>query len=162
MDVCRADFNLVSEWKIERSGPKCVDCGAPLYVIDKATGRRYSNESKLAISLKCASLALLTLPFHALGAIVVVAYRIIKAISRFLPSRKLHHFSARYTAAGKDLAKAVAAPLAVIGLEAAALYGIFRPLNGRKIYATLERATYKDSVLAPSFQPDQSHHRIAR
>lgn len=51
-------------------------------------------------------------------------------------------------------------PLSIIGLELAAIYGLFRPYDGRKLYASLEREIYGDFVLAPCFQPDPQYHAL--
>ena len=50
--------------------------------------------------------------------------------------------------------------LDIEGYELAALYGCIRPYDGRKLYATIERAMYGDSVLAPCFQPSPTSHAL--
>jgi hypothetical protein len=67
-------------------------------------------------------------------------------------------FKARLKDAGGDLLRVVLTPIALVGLELAAIYGIFNPYEGRKLYASIERALYTDSFdwIAPrirSFQP---------
>ncbi|MBS4171388.1 hypothetical protein NEOC95_002136 [Neochlamydia sp. AcF95] len=49
-------------------------------------------------------------------------------------------------------------PVALVGLELAAIYGIFTPYNGRKLYASIERAQYGKFTLAPCFQPGPTCH----
>lgn len=49
-------------------------------------------------------------------------------------------------------------PIAIIRLELAVIYGVFRPYDSRKLYATLERAQYGRHILAPCFQPGATNH----
>lgn len=64
-----------------------------------------------------------------------------------------YNFKARLIEAGKDLLRIVASPIAIIGLELAAIYGLMRPYDGRKLYATFERAIYGNALIPPCFQP---------
>ena len=54
----------------------------------------------------------------------------------------------------------IATPVSILGLELAAIYGIFQPYDGRKLYASFERATYGNFILAPCFQPDPKYHAL--
>lgn len=67
-------------------------------------------------------------------------------------------FKSRLKDAGKDFLRIIAQPVTLVGLELAAIYGLFRPYDGRKLYASFERAAYGDSILAPCFQPDPEKH----
>ena len=70
---------------------------------------------------------------------------------------------------GKDLLKIVTTPILLVALELAAIYGIFNPLDGRKLYASLEKLQVSsnyhfsimptsEKVLAPCFQPGAISH----
>jgi hypothetical protein len=71
-----------------------------------------------------------------------------------------YSFQERLKDAGKDLLRVVTTPIALVGLELAAIYGIFNPYDGRKLYASIERAQYGNFILAPCFQPDPRYHAL--
>ena len=159
MDVSIRDFQLVNIWKVDEAGEK----GVAEYIIDKSTGRKYGNEPKELIREKCILLTLGTPIVHSIASVVNMAYRIVKLVSlshfwRPREGEESYNFKARLKDAGKDLARVVMQPFALIGLELAAVYGVFRPLDGRKLYASIERVQYGDYVLAPCFQPDPEKH----
>lgn len=52
----------------------------------------------------------------------------------------------------------ITAPLAYLGFEGVAIYGLFRPYEGRKQYAALEKFFYNEAMIAPCFQPNPTHH----
>jgi len=72
--------------------------------------------------------------------------------------KKPYSFNASLKEAGKDLLRIFTTPIAYVGLELAAIYGRFRPYDGRKLYATIERAQYGHFILAPCFQPQATRH----
>ena len=49
---------------------------------------------------------------------------------------------------GKDLLSIVATPLAIVGLELAAIYGLFRPFEGKKWYERIEVLLYSSLVVS--------------
>ncbi len=55
--------------------------------------------------------------------------------------------------AGMLVGKVAAFPIALIGLQFAAMYGVYDPKNGSQLYAKIERALDGFQYLAPSFQP---------
>lgn len=59
-----------------------------------------------------------------------------------------------------DALRIIASPIAIAGLELAAIYGIIRPYDGRKLYASIERAEYRNFILVPCFQPDPTSHAL--
>ena len=162
MNVTFKDFQLINTWEPDVDGP-CwpYTGGTPKVLIDKATGRKYLNESKGVIRNKCNLLVIGTPLIHPIAAVVNVVYRILKLItlSHFWVGKELdYNFKARLGAAGKDLLRIIVAPLSLVGLELAALYGVVRPYDGRKLYASIERAIYGYFILAPCFQPDAKYH----
>lgn len=140
------DFRIVSQW----SEPDWQGL-----ITDLSTDRRYNQliaqPHKVFIRL-----ALLSPLIQGVGVICRVALSALKLIS-------LYHFwckkdgaysiTERLQDAGTDLLKVALAPLFYVGLELSAIYGIMRPLDGRKLYATMERAFYGQGFLTRGWQP---------
>ena len=167
MSVTFQDFQPVNNWKPDLDGEKYNCCkehkGQPKFVIDQATNRRYFNESKDVVSFKCFLLSLGTPFVHPVTSVVNVAYRIVKlaSLSHFWIEKNgeaKYDFNSRLADVGEDTIRILATPYSIIGLELASVYGWFRPYDGRKLYASIEKATYGHSVLAPCFQPDPKCH----
>ena len=158
-----------STWgHVERrdDGDYRVSSGVPRFIVDGATNKKYLNEDLKIIRIKCFLLTLGTPVVHSIAALYAIASKTLK-IATFYHFRKARatepqrpKISTALKATGIDLLKIVAAPLAWVGLELAAVYGIFRPLDGRKLYASIERAEYGSFVLAPCFQPEPTHHAL--
>lgn len=155
------DFQPLNNWKPEKSGAKYCD-GSPVFIVDQATHRRYWNESHGVIRFKCFLLTLGTPLIQSVAGVINMAVRIAKLVSLhhfWSPQVKGATFKARALHAASDLIRVAAAPLALIGMELAALYGIFNPLDGRKLYASIERGIYNGQFfLAPCFQPNPEKH----
>ncbi|OGN56425.1 MAG: hypothetical protein A3D96_05025 [Chlamydiae bacterium RIFCSPHIGHO2_12_FULL_44_59] len=164
MSVSFRDFQPINTWKLDSDGSKWDD-GEAEHLIDTTTGRRYWNESKGCVGFKCFLLTLGTPIFHSIASLVNVAYRIVKLVSfsHFWMDKegeKSYSFKGRLKDAGQDLLGVLTTPIAFIGLELAAIYGIFTPYNGRKLYASIERAQDGNFILAPCFQPDPKYHAL--
>jgi hypothetical protein len=129
-------------------------------IVDMTTGKPYGHEYPGLIRFKCFWLILGTPIVHAITIICNLVYRLflLMTFAHFWADDQKYSFAARLLYCGTDLLRIVAAPLAIIGLELAALYGLFNPLDGRKLYATIERAEYGNFILAPCFQPDPMGH----
>jgi hypothetical protein len=165
MSVSIKDFHPVNSWKPDEHGQKWSGSNEPAYLIDRTTGRRYFNESQGVVRFKCLLLTLGTPIVHTAASIINVAYRILKLVtlSHFWAPKKeesRYDFKARLTDAGKDVLRIVATPFSLLGLELASIYGVFRPYDGRKLYASIERATYGNFILAPCFQPEPTRHAL--
>ena len=162
MDVKLKDFQLVNQWKLDEKGPEWSDDPSPRYLIDETTGRKYWNESEKCVRIKCLLLTLGTPFVHPITSIINVGMRVLKLVtfSHFWIGKREwgYDFKARLLDAGKDLLRIVATPIALVGLELAAVYGLARPYDGRKLYATIERAMYGRFILAPCFQPRPKYH----
>jgi hypothetical protein len=132
-------------------------------VVDRTTWKPYLNEFIGVIWLKCFGLFLGTPVVQTALLICNVAYRLFNLLT-FVHFWKEHQkpcsFTARLLDFGADLLRIVAAPLALVGLELAALYGLLNPRDGRKLYATIERAEYGDGLFAPCFQPEAKRHLL--
>jgi hypothetical protein len=169
MNVTFKDFQLINNWKPDLKGQKWGCCKdhkeQPMFIIDETTNRRYLNESPWTIRMKCCLLTFGTPFVHPIASIANLFYRIIKiaTFSHFWTEKKgekAYEFQARFADAYKDLLRIAAVPFNTAGLELAAIYGIIRPLDGRKIYASIERASYGSFILAPCFQPDPKFHAL--
>lgn len=169
MKVTLRDFQLCNNWKLDSEGEVFECCsdhmGQPKFLIDETTNRRYLNESKEVVSFKCFLVMLGTPLAHPLASCVNIPYRIGKLVtcSHFWMGKDDetitgYRFKARVADAGKDVLRIVATPISIVGLEFASVYGLFRPYDGRKLYASIERATYGHFILAPCFQPDPKYH----
>ncbi|KIC74701.1 hypothetical protein DB42_AZ00560 [Neochlamydia sp. EPS4] len=157
-----ANFQLINGWKPALDSAKWSD-GSPKYLIDTSTGRKYWNEPKNSVRFKCFLLILGTPIVHSLASLVNTAYRIVKlaSFSHFWTGKATENsysFKGRLKDAGQDLLRVVTPPVVLVGLELAAIYGIFTPYNGRKLYASIERAQYGKFTLAPCFQPGPICH----
>ena len=167
MSITLGDFQPVNNWAADVNGEKFDCCeahrGQAKFLVDQTTQRRYLNESKLMVGTKCFLLALGTPIVHSMLAVSNVAYRAIKMVANFFVRREgetKYNFRARFIDSAKDFLAVVATPISLVALELAALYGCIRPYDGRKLYATIERAMYGDSVLAPCFQPSPTSHAL--
>lgn len=161
-NVSIKDFQPCNQWKPDLDGPKWLD-GSPELLVDMTTNKKYWNEDKGCVRFKCFLLILGTPVVHSIAAVVCVAARIVKLVTlshfwRDKSSEENYSFGARVLDAGVDLKKILTQPLAAVALELSAIYGLFSPYDGRKLYASIERAQYGSFVLAPCFQPDPLYH----
>lgn len=158
------DFNPINNWILENQGSSWVndDTFMPTYIIDQSTGRKYWNESPNIIRFKCALLAVgspIVQPLALLVAGVGLNALKILSLSHFwAPDDINSSLTERIRCAFLDLVKIASSPLVLIALEISAFYGIFNPYDGRKLYASIERAYYNGAFLAPCFQPDPTRH----
>lgn len=162
MNVVLRDFQPINQWKVDLEGEKYWD-GTAQDLIDQTTGRRYLNESEGVVTFKCFLLTLGTPIVHTIESVKRVAYRIMNFVTlahfwRPKNGEQSYSFKSRLKDASADLLRIVTQPLAFVGLELAAIYGLFRPYDGRKLYASIERAQYGNFVLAPCFQPNAEEH----
>jgi hypothetical protein len=164
MNVLLKDFQPINTWKPDQTGPQWFNGNEvlePQFLIDQTTNKRYLNESHGVVRFKCFLLTIGTPLVHSIASIATIAYRALKLVTLSYFWTDTHiPFKARLSNAGKDLLRIVAAPLSIIGLELSCIYGLFRPYDGRKLYATIERATYGNYILAPCFQPNPERHAL--
>lgn len=163
------DFQPFNTWKVDENGRKWDDCPEPAELIDQTTGRKYLNESKGIVRFKCFLVTLGTPIVHTVASLINIAYRValLVSFSHFWNIQdKQYTFKARLQDYGYDLLRIIATPIALVGLQLSSLYGVFSPYNGRKVYATFERALYGQGIhpgagiLAPCFQPDAAKHLL--
>lgn len=159
------DFKPVNDWVEERESGEVYDNGCPMYIIDQSTGKHYLNSSEKGIRFNCIVLSLLGVPIcHTISMVGHTAYRIGKIVTGAhfwitKENERDYSLKERGLEAMEDLVKIVSAPFVLCALEASAIYGLFRPFDGRKLYASFERFAFYDRFfLAPCFQPDPSCH----
>lgn len=164
MSVAWEDFMPHNNWEVWEIGPKYGDSTTPRYIRDKSTGRVYFNEPPEIVGLKCFLLTLGTPLVHLAASVCNILYRAMKLVTgaHFWEEEDCKPYSLedRLEEAGKDALRILISPLAIIGLELSALYGMIMPYDGRKLYASIERAMYESFILAPCFQPDPKHHLL--
>jgi len=169
MSVSLGDFKPLSKWEIDYDGEKFKssfgDEDNPKYIIDTATGRRYLNESRRVIRIKCAIIALGTPFIHIPCGVLNMVVRIAKLFTgyHFWPLKQnapVKGFTNNCLEFSKDELRIITQPFSIIGLQIASFYGIFNPYDGRKLYATIERAQYEIPLLAPCFQPEAEKHLL--
>jgi len=127
-------FNPLTTWEI-KDGWK-FDC---------RTKDRYDYDSNWTLRAKCTALFLSTIFLQTVGLLLNLINRIAKLVvfsHLWVSSPNEYTFKARLKDMGKDLLRVVATPLILFGLIITSIYGIFRPQDGAKLYATFERIAY--------------------
>ena len=159
MSLTVKHFCLTNIWTEDSTGPKFkYQPKFCKWIIDKSTEDKYLNEDIGSIREKCAALSIGTTFVHTIAGIPNIIIRIVRLISFYNFWKKMkntssYDFWTRAKDAGLDLLRIITQPVAIIGLQLSAIYGIFRPHDGRKLYASIERAQYGRDILAPCFQP---------
>lgn len=153
------DFKIFNNWTVDRSGSR-FSTGEPYYLIDQSTQKRYLNEDKFVVGFKCFLLTIGTIPVHSIASVVNSVARFCLAGSALFTNNPGQNLSLKqkFITCLKHLAHIALSPLIIVALTAAAIFGIFSPYNGRKLYASLERFQYGSFILAPCFQPDPQRH----
>lgn len=161
----------INTWRPDSEGPKWDDGrrnkDAPKYLIDETTGNKYWNETKKIVRSKCFLLTLGTPFIQPIALLINAANKIVKLVSFYhfwkeIPLSDVFTNLTQVIRIGdtiEDLLRVAITPIAFVGLELAAIYGLFSPYDGRKLYASIEKAMYDDSFnLAPCFQPNPTCH----
>lgn len=138
--------------------------GKKVNVIDSSTGDKYVNDERNTIRLKCTMLLFSVPIMHGFIALLDIVIRLMKCLSFYhfwkikkgrvstisIPQPGL---SVRAYSFVLDLVHIILAPICLICMELSALYGLFLPNNGRKLYNNFERLQYGEAILANCFQP---------
>lgn len=132
------------------------------YIIDQSNGDEYWIDDPLMKKMKCLALAGAT-PLVQIGSLLLnMINRIIKLVTLahfWYPSQNSNDsFKRRLSRFGEDALNAALTPIYYLGLELSALYGLVRPYDGAKLYATFERCAFGKAFLAPCFQPQPTEH----
>ncbi|MFN0065268.1 MAG: hypothetical protein ACKVOH_03410 [Chlamydiales bacterium] len=159
-------FRLFSEWTpFDFSVDSAGEDAKITRTVVQDKDRAYLDESKNLIRGKCFLLVFGTPLLHALATVKYVSIRLIRLITLYhlwKSEQGSYNFKARLAAIGKDLGLILLTPFTIIALEFAAIYGICRPYDGRKLYASLERFAYGAPIAAPCFQPDPAAGHLLR
>lgn len=160
-----AHFLPVSTWTVDLKGPTYQTHEnakeISLYIIDESTGDRYLNESLRTIKNKLIAVAIAAPLVESVGLLCNAANLAVKTITlAHLWNAKNDQTESPLHKIAKDLGIILITPLLFIGMELSAIYGIVRPLDGRKLFAAFERASYKRSLLAPCFQAEPKEHLL--
>ena len=162
MKITRQDINPRTKWEVspEQANNPFNGMEQEQLLKDVVTGKFYWNQDIGVVRGKCCILTALTPIVKTLDSIGNIAYRIRRLLlcTHFLKEKegeRKYSIIDRSTDVAVDILKIITTPLFLIGMEFAAIYGIFSPRNGAKLYATLERVTYGHAnyYLAPCFQP---------
>lgn len=158
MNICANDFKIFNQWDIDHS--RFYADGSPMYLIDRSTGKQYLNEDTSVVRFKCFLLTLGTIPVHLIASVFKVASQAFQAISCFFAPNQgaSYNLKSRLIECGTHLLTIARTPFAIALLELSSIFGVFSPYNGRKLYASFERAHYGHFILAPCFQPKAQNH----
>jgi len=153
------DFQPLNIWEVDTNGKQWPKGGAK-FLVDTSTGRKYLKEDTSLIRKKCAALVLGTLVIQSVTAILNIATRVFAIVKLLCFWQGELTFKARLLETRDHFLKIIATPFALIGMLFASMYGVIRPYDGRKLYASMERLAYDRAVLAPCFQPNPTHHLL--
>lgn len=153
-----ADFPWIDGWKVApRFGlysdqivnkERLLTWTFTPWLKDEATGKEYLFESKWLVRYKSYLLAIASPFVHLFG----VPFAMVQSGWRLASGQP------REGKGSDEVVRLFTAPLAYLGLEGSAIYGLFRPYEGRRLYAALERFLYDGPLLAPCFQPGATRH----
>jgi hypothetical protein len=157
------DFTITNEWEIAdpnntwKNNPKIAKLATnpdfslaewnwsdkPLTITDKTTGKKYLNLPPEYLK-KCHGKVLRKAPIYAL---IDTLMRIIKLITLshfWLPEEQgLSTLKERFTAAKIDLMRIFIVPFAALMMTIAAIYGMIKPNDGRKLCTSISRLVPK-------------------
>jgi hypothetical protein len=138
----------------------------PPAAVDAKNGDKYCSDSPGVIRLKCLALTASTLiPVLSPVALSLnLINRAVKVLSFahfwYSTDNPNDSFWIRSKEWGKDVLRIIFTPIILVGLLLAAIYGLIRPEDGRKLFATQERFIYGTYGVAPCFQPSPKEHLL--
>lgn len=107
---------------------------------DTTTGRYYWGDTTTILRTKHILLATFGTAFHCVAAVMTVAFRILATPLYLLFSKD--SLKDRSKIAGTSFVSIITDILTPVGLLLASVYGLFKPLDGRKLYASIERLRF--------------------
>ena len=143
MQISLGNFTPVNQWIPDDAATTWKDSDERALLIDQTTGNRYLNISEKTL-LACSAIVVVVSPI--IEAIGVVANVIDFASFTIYwikgeDANTENYFIAKIINVGIRLLKIAAAPISFVALELAAIYGLFRPYDGRKMYEIITRVT---------------------
>ncbi len=122
-----------------------------LYIVDQTTADVYWNDDSETKRLKFLAIAFFGPLVHAIGLVANGLNRSYKVLT--FGHLYYRAQDPRFMELAYDIARIALTPLIFIGLVFTPIYGLIRPNDGGKVYATLERTIYTQDLIAPCFQP---------
>lgn len=116
-----------------------------VYVKDDSSGRLYLNEPLNVTRQKCAALAIAGPTVVLEAAILQIALNVLRTVTFYhfwAHSEGEYNLKERAISFGLDALRILTAPIAVISMTFAAIFGIINPREGRKLYASIARAQF--------------------
>ena len=164
--VVLRDFCPVNEWKEkvpEGKDDRYYFRGSeiPQMVQDVCfgkEGRLYFNDPSSVVRIKGIGMFFFTGIFHPITLTFNTVFRLFKIVTfyhfwRGLGDEGPYNLKGRVQHLVGDLLRVALVPLVITGLFLSAAYMWIRPLDGKKLYATLIRAEYGHPILEPCLQP---------
>lgn len=159
--LARADFQICNQWTVDTEGDKFKN-GAPKWIIDESTGKRYLNEGSSSLRIKACCLATFGCVGNIFCSISSQGDRVARIFGACAISCCKCACGDRARKAGMDALKLLVSPFTYLATQISACYGCWvSPLDGRKMYATWDAIHHDGSVsCAPCFQPDAQKHLL--
>lgn len=140
---------------------KWIDSGFP-QLVDETTGDFYSHEEANIKRFKCLVLVIATPITQSIGLILNIINRVGLILSSTyswthdkFEERPLCEMMKEFS---DNILSLALTPIILVGMELAAIYGLVKPFDGGKLYASFERLAYGKEFLAPCFQPNRYLH----
>lgn len=164
MDINIRDFSLFAEYELDHNGPRfsgsalnARHSNTPVYIIDTGTGKKYLNQSDSNVRIKCGMLIFAT-PFLQISLLAMKFFARLSDVLLCFIAPKKSSFFWQVKEISSQILRAISIPLIYIALEISAIYGLFFPQDGRRIYAAFERLAGDERFLAPCFQVNTIKH----
>ncbi len=143
MQISLGNFTPVNQWIPEDSATTWKDSDEKALLVDQTTGNRYLNISENTLRA-CSAIVVVVSPI--IEAIAIVANVIdLASFTLYLikgpNANTADYFIAKIVNVGIRLLKIASAPISLVALELAAIYGLFRPHDGRKMYEIISRVS---------------------
>jgi len=138
------NFNITSLWSYKKN----------VFLEDK-TGQKFTYINKNDMRLKALGLATSTPVTHLALSVANIAIRSLRILSfyHFWKAQDgSYSLKPRLFDTGKDALTIMIQPIALLALEASALYGLVSPYDGMKLYNNLELATYDRLIMMKLFK----------
>ncbi len=123
---------------------------------DMKSDQYYMSEGTGSLRFQAVWLTIATPITQAIAAVANIVVRALATITLFRLWESKdgeYDLKERVKSIGKDLLIILAQPAGIIGLQLSAIYGIISPKDGRKLYASIERALYGNNAVFDFLQP---------
>lgn len=157
------DFHPWTEWT-EVGGHNFRNSNIPQLIQNGRTEKLYFNDDRWTIRGKGALLIVGVPIIHSVLLVQNIAERVVRIVTfshfwRDVPEENGHYsLCGRVCALSADVLRIALAPIALVGMELAAIYMVFNPLDGKKIYAAIEQLEYGSwnlPCMHPGYNPTE-------